>query len=74
MNTKIRQAIEHLSKGCRVKLEMKLKGRQNAHPDVALEKMDSMITLLKAPRIVVEKEATLSGRTIEALFVMKENP
>lgn len=72
LDTKVRQAREHLDKGCRVKFEMRMKGRQNAHPDIALGKMSDIIEGLKEPRIVVEKHPVLNGKIVEAMLVAKQ--
>lgn len=72
LNTKTRHASEFLEKGHRVKIEMQMKGRQNAHPDIALEKMKSMVESLTEPRVVVEKKPTLDGKTVIAQLIMKQ--
>lgn len=72
LKTKTRQAKEHLDKGCRVKIELRMKGRQNAHPDIALERVRSMVSELTDPKIVIEKQPTLNGKTVEAMLIAKQ--
>ena len=71
LKTKLTQAKKFLDDGCRVKIEMRLKGRQNAHPDIALQKMRESVDSLKAPNIIVEKVPTLDGKNIIAQLKAK---
>jgi translation initiation factor IF-3 len=71
LDTKTKHAREFLDKGHRVKIEMRMKGRQNAHPDIALEKMKGVVESLMEPRIVVEKKPTLDGKTVIAQLIAK---
>lgn len=66
LETKLNQARKFLDEKHRVKLEMRLKGRQNAHPDIALQKMQEAVDALSAPGILIEKKPTVDGRNISA--------
>lgn len=72
LETKMRHMKEFLEKGCRVKIEMRLKGRQNMHTDLALQKMDAVMLSLQNPRLVIEKKPTLDGKTIIAQVIEKQ--
>lgn len=64
LRVKLAQAKKFLEDGCRVRVEMRLKGRQNAHPEIALQKMKEAVESLKAPNIIVEKQPTLDGKNV----------
>lgn len=72
LDVKTKRAKEFLDKGHRVKIEMRMKGRQNAHPDIALEKMKAVVESLTEPKIVIEKKPTLDGKTIIAQLIAKQ--
>lgn len=71
LETKLRHAKKHLDAGCRVKLEMKLKGRQNVHTDIGLQKMQEAVTALTCQGLLVERPPLLNGNMIIAQLRMK---
>lgn len=73
LETKVRQAREHLERGCRVKLEMRLRGRENEHAGLALILMKGTVASLTTPTTVIERPPTQSGRSIEAQLVMTQS-
>jgi translation initiation factor IF-3 len=70
LTTRVRQATDLLQKGCRVRLEMRLKGRQNAHPDIALAKMLEVYQRLMEPKVdgkyVQERTPLVDGNNVVA--------
>lgn len=64
LKVKLKKAQELLDEGCRVKFEMRLKGRQNAHPDIGMQKMQQILEALRSPRLIVERQPTLDGKMI----------
>lgn len=70
--TRIRQAASHVHDGHRVRLEMRLKGRQNAHIGLALDKLDEalqrilLVLMRQGDTVRVEKKPTLDGKIVLA--------
>ncbi len=57
METKIKQVERFLQGGNKIKIEMKLRGREKAHQDFAKEKIKKFIDILNAKiPIKIEKE------------------
>ncbi len=63
MKTKAAQAVKFLQKGYRVKVGLRLKGRQMQHTDLAFEVVQDFLTLIEEP-YKVDKPAKLEGRFI----------
>lgn len=63
-DTKMRQAGDHLDSGHRVRLEMRLRGRQADHADLAMAKMVQAVERLTVGRekvLLIEKAPTKDG-------------
>jgi len=53
--TKARQAVKFLNRGHKVKIEMRLRGREKAHFDLAKEKLEEFIRLIPL-EVILEQE------------------
>lgn len=62
-NTKVGQAEKFLSKGDKVKVSIRFRGREMAHTDLGLEVQKSFAEAL--PEAVVEKQPKLEGRSMQ---------
>lgn len=65
--TKLRNASKYLEKGHRIKLSIKFKGRQIAHPELGEEIMNKFADRVKEIA-VVEQKAKLEGRSMTMLL------
>ncbi|MEG1985504.1 MAG: translation initiation factor IF-3 [Clostridia bacterium] len=63
MKTKATQTIKFLQKGYKVKVGLRLKGRQMQHTDIAFKVVEEFLTMLEDLH-KVDKAAKLEGRTI----------
>ncbi len=63
LNVKAKQTIKFLSQGNKVKVSIRLRGRQNAHSSLGLDVMNGFFELVKSVA-VMEKKPTLEGRNI----------
>lgn len=61
VNTKAKHAREFLTKGDKVKVSLKMRGRQQAHPELSIEVLNKFFELLKDVA-VMEKKPTSEGR------------
>jgi len=68
LQMRIDRTREFLEEGHRVKIIVRLRGRQRAHPDVGMEKIDKAIQEL-ANVARVEEEPKLKGYLITATFI-----
>ena len=68
---KAKQAVKFVSNGDKVRLSIRLKGRQMAHPDIAMGIMDEFYKLVQ-DSAVVEKSANQEGRTIAMVIAPKK--
>ena len=62
-NTKVGQAKKFLSKGDKVKVSIRFRGREMAHTDLGLEVQKKFAAAL--PEAVVEKQPKLEGRSMQ---------
>ncbi len=71
-NTRLEQAYGFLESGDKLKIELRLRGREKAHGDIAKEKVQEFINSLeeKYP-LVVEQAITRSGGTVSAVVGRK---
>jgi translation initiation factor IF-3 len=67
LDVKAKQSIKFLLSGDRVRASIRLKGRQMAHPEIAMEIMNSFAEKIGSNGIV-EKKAQQEGRTIAMIF------
>ncbi|MFR6056557.1 MAG: translation initiation factor IF-3, partial [Eubacteriales bacterium] len=63
LNVKARQAQKFLSGGNKVKVSIRMKGRQNAHANLGIEVMNKFFALVKDVG-VMEKRPLTEGRSI----------
>ncbi len=63
LNVKAKQTIKFLSQGNKVKVSIRLKGRQNAHSSIGIDVMNKFYEMVKESA-VLEKKPLLEGRNI----------
>ena len=63
MNVKAKQAVKFLTQGNKVKVSIRLRGRQNAHSSLGIDVMNEFFELVKSVA-VMEKKPLLEGRNI----------
>ncbi|MDP1629444.1 MAG: translation initiation factor IF-3, partial [bacterium] len=64
MEFRAKQAEEFLNEGLRVQVEVRMKGREKAHPELARQKMREFLDLIMAPKkFLQEIKRTPSGFT-----------
>ena len=66
-DTKVRNASKYLEKGHKVKLSIRFKGRQIAHPELAEEVLNKFASRVESFAIV-EQNAKLEGRNMTMLL------
>lgn len=71
LNTKINAARKFISKGSRVKVSMRFKGREMAHVDSSKHVLTDFAKSLE-DIAVVEKEPKMEGRTMSMFLVEKK--
>ncbi len=67
LNVKSRQAQKFLTGGDKVKVSIKMKGRQNAHSNLGVDVMNGFYEGLK-DYCILEKKATAEGRMITMIL------
>ena len=63
LNVKAKQTLKFLASGNKVKVSIRLRGRQNAHSNLGLEVMFKFFEMLEG-KAVMDKKPGLEGRTI----------
>ena len=63
MNVKAKQTVKFLTQGNKVKVSIRLRGRQNAHSSLGVDVMNEFFELVKSVA-VMEKKPLLEGRNI----------
>lgn len=63
LNVKAKQTIKFLTQGNKVKVSIKMRGRQNAHANMGVDVMNRFFELVK-DYAVMEKKPLLEGRNI----------
>lgn len=63
LNTKSKKAREFLEEGNKVRLSIRMKGRQQAHPEVSIKVMEDFYQIV-ADIAVIEKSPLREGRSI----------
>ena len=71
-NTKVKQATKFLSEGNKLKVSIRFRGREMAHPEIGLEVMQRFAQAI-AESGTVEKSAKLEGRHM-LMFVASKQP
>lgn len=69
-NTKVNQATKFLEHGDKVKVNIRFRGREMAHPELGLEPMRRFAEAL-AEIAVVEKPAKIEGRNMQMFLAPK---
>ncbi len=68
LNVKAKQTQKFLSSGNKVKVAIKMRGRQMAHPEICMDVMRKFYELVKEQGII-EKQPTTEGRNIWMMVV-----
>lgn len=68
LNTKAKQANKFISDGNRVRVSIRLKGRQQARPELALKVMTDFFDLVKE-NAQMDKPPTTEGRVVAMLLI-----
>lgn len=61
-----KQAQGFLEEGDKVQLEIRMKGRENAHPNLGLDLLREFVQ--QVPGAVIERQPTLAGKSVMALL------
>ena len=70
LNVKAKQAQKFLSAGNKIKVSIRMRGRQNAHSDLGLEVMNKFFAIVENDA-VLEKKPMLEGRNILMILAPK---
>jgi translation initiation factor IF-3 len=70
MQVRTNQTIKFLTKGHKVKIEMRLRGRERAYPNQGREIISGFIGKLGLP-VIVEQPTLIQGNTITTLIAKK---
>ena len=70
LNVKAKQTIKFLDGGNKVKVSIRLRGRQNAHSNLGLDVMYKFFDMLEG-KAIMDKKPNLDGRNI--LMVLSPN-
>ncbi len=73
LQTRLRKATEFLEDGDKVKLSVKFKGREMAHPENGHKVVQQALTLL-GERVVVERETKFEGRNLTTIIGFGKAP
>ncbi len=66
LETRLRKAEEFLGKGNKVKLTIKFKGREMAHPENGRKVLEQVLKFW-GDRVVIEREAKFEGRNLTTI-------
>lgn len=67
LNTKCKSTRKFLEQGNKVRVSIRMKGRQQAHPEVSMKVMEQFFEMVK-DLAIMEKEATREGRSIAMIL------
>ena len=70
LNVKAKQAQKFLAAGNKIKVSIRMRGRQNAHSNLGIEVMNKFFTLIENDA-VIEKKPLLEGRNILMILAPK---
>ena len=70
LNVKAKQAQKFLSAGNKIKVSIRMRGRQNAHSDLGVEVMNKFYQIIENDA-VIEKKPLLEGRNILMILAPK---
>ena len=68
LNFKMRNSVEFLKEGARVKVGIRFRGREMAHPEVGRRQMEKVIEALK-DHGVLEMDPKMEGKVLVGIFV-----
>ena len=68
LNTRAKQATKFIEEGNKVKVSIRLKGRQNARPELGMRNMDKFAEMLQNVA-QVDVKPTITGREISMMLV-----
>ena len=70
LNVKAKQAQKFLSAGNKIKVSIRMRGRQNAHSDLGVEVMNKFYQIIENDAMI-EKKPLLEGRNILMILAPK---
>ncbi len=70
LNVKAKQAQKFLAAGNKIKVSIRMRGRQNAHSDLGVEVMNKFYSIIENDA-VIEKKPLLEGRNILMILAPK---
>lgn len=70
LNVKAKQAQKFLAQGNKIKVSIRMRGRQNAHSDLGVEVMNKFYQIIEN-EAVIEKKPLLEGRNILMILAPK---
>ncbi len=70
LNVKAKQAVKFLSQGNKVKVSIRMRGRQNAHSDIGIDVMNRFYAMIENDASM-EKKPMLEGRNILMILAPK---
>ena len=70
LNVKAKQAQKFLSAGNKIKVSIRMRGRQNAHSDLGVEVMNKFYQIIENDAMI-EKKPVLEGRNILMILAPK---
>lgn len=70
LNVKAKQAVKFLNAGNKIKVSIRMRGRQNAHSDLGVEVMNKFFAIIEE-NAVIEKKPMLEGRNILMILAPK---
>ena len=70
LNVKAKQAQKFLAAGNKIKVSIRMRGRQNAHANLGVEVMNKFYSLIESDA-VIEKKPLLEGRNILMILAPK---
>ena len=70
LNVKAKQAVKFLKSGNKIKVSIRMRGRQNAHSDLGVEVMNRFFALIENDAII-EKKPLQEGRNILMILAPK---
>ena len=70
LNVKAKQAQKFLAQGNKIKVSIRMRGRENAHPELGVEMMNKFYALIEN-EAALEKKPMLEGRNILMILAPK---
>ena len=67
IKTKAKNTRSFIQEGCKVKVTIRMRGRQNAHPELSMEMMSKFFEIV-SDVAVKEKEPVLEGRNVTMML------